>query len=252
MVKRMMGQTVGRVCVIIVVLMAVAVGTYGARGRAEAVDMPMISAAEAVGATVDMVTIDMWGRFDHLAGDKAKQTALADAIAAIDGAPVSSYEETRGGRHMIRRSCLRQDTKLAVVVAENLCGDDGREVCLTVRLTGARADMAKLEERAERIAQTGENFGGKMARNTCLRGRISGKLKCKEKTDHIETILAHLGARKITIQNSKRNVTCTAYAPNLGDAVQLSGEKVNLNIVLRDSGDGTMVYLGTPLLMMEY
>ena len=235
-----------------VILLALIGGTYGNRGRAEAVEMPMISAVESVGAKVDMVTIDMWGRFDHLAGDKEKQEELADAIAALDGACMSSYEEMRGGRRMIRRSCLRQDSMMAVVVAENRCGNEGREVCLTVRLTGARADMAKLEERAERIAQTGENFGGKMARNTCLRGRISGKLKCKEKTDHIETILAHLGARKITIQNSKRNVTCTAYAPNLGDAVQLSGEQVNLNIVLRDSGDGTMVYLGTPLLMMEY
>ena len=141
---------------------------------------------------------------------------------------------------------------MAVVVAENLCGDDGREVCLTVRLTGARAYVAKLEERAERIAQTGENFGGKMARNTCLRGRISGKLKCKQKTDYMEKILMHLGAQMITIQKHDQFVTCTAYAPQLGDAVQLGGADVNVNIVLRDSGEDTMVYLGTPLLMMEY
>ena len=234
------------------VLVAVIIGTYEKHSMARAVEMPMVDAVESVGATVDMVTIDMWGRFDHLAGDKAKQTSLADAIAELDGAPVSAYEEMRGERHMIRRSCLRQDTKMAVVVAENSCGDDEREVCLTVRMTGARAEVAKLAELAERIMRSGENFGGKIAINTCLRGRISGKLKCKEKTDHIEKILAHLNARKITIQNSTRYVTCTAYAPKLGDAVQLSGEQVNLNIAIRDSGDSTMVYLGTPLLMMEY
>lgn len=250
--KRMMGQTMWRVWVVAVILLALIGGTYGNRGRAEAVEMPMISAVESVGAKVDMVTIDMWGRFDHLAGDKEKQEELADAIAALDGACMSSYEEMRGGRRMIRRSCLRQDSMMAVVVAENRCGNEGREVCLSVRLTGAKSDQAKLAERAEEITRAGENFGGKMARNTCLRGRISGKLKCKEKTDHIEKILTHLGAQMITIQNSKRYVTCTAYAPQIAGAVQLSGEQVNVNIALRESGEDTMVYLGTPLLMMEY
>ena len=141
---------------------------------------------------------------------------------------------------------------MAVVVAENRCGNEGREVCLSVRLTGAKSDQAKLAERAEEITRAGENFGGKMARNPCLRGRIRGKLKCKEKTDHIEKILTHLGAQMITIQNSKRYVTCTAYAPQIAGAVQLRGEQVNVNIALRESGEDTMVYLGTPLLMMEY
>lgn len=238
--------------VIIAVLMAVAVGTYGTRSMAGGVDMPMVSAVESVGATVDMVTIDLWGRFDHLAGDKETQTSLADTIAELGGAYVTTHEETRGGCVMLRKISSDRDSDMAVVIAENRCQDNGREVCLTVRLTGTRGRLAELMERAENITCTGENFGGKMARNTCLRGRISGKLKCKEKTDHIENILAHLGARKITIQNSKRHVTCTAYAPNLAEAVQLSGEQVNLNIALRDSGDSTMVYLGTPLLMMEY
>jgi len=252
MVKRTIGQTTWRVWVVAVILAAVTGGTYVNRGMALAVDTPMADAAGSVGVKIDMVTIDMWGRFHHLAGDKRKQEALADAVAVLGGECVISYEEMRGGRGLIRRCSRSGESNMAVVVAENLCGDDGREVCLTVRLSGTRDDMAELMLRAEEIVRTGENFGGNMARNTCLRGRISGKLKCKEKTDHIENILAHLGARKITIQNSKRYVTCTAYAPNLAEAVQLSGEQVNLNIALRDSGDNTMVYLGTPLLMMEY
>ncbi len=247
-----MGQTMWRMWVVAAVLMAVVIGTYLNRGMALAVDMPITSAVEAVGAKVDMVTIDMWGRFHHLAGDKAKQEALADAIAVLGGECAVSYEEMRAGREMIRRCSRSGDSNMAVVVAENTCGDAGQEVCLSVRLTGTREDMAELILRAEEIERTGENFGGKMARNTCLRGRISGKLKCKEKTDHIEKILAHLGARMITIQNSERYVTCTAYAPQIAGAVQLSGEQVNVNIALRESGEDTMIYLGTPLLMMEY
>ena len=235
-----------------VVVMVVVGITYGKRGMAEAVDMPMVGAAESVGAKVDVVTIDMWGRFDHLAGDEEKLSSLADAIAALDGMYVSSYEEMRGRGKMFRRVCREGNVKMAVVVAENRYGAEKREVCLSVRLTATRDDLAELAERAEEIAVTGENFGGKMERNTCLRGRISGKLKCKEKTDCVEKILAHLGAQEVTIQNSKRYVTCTAYAPKLGGAVQLGGENVNLNIALRDSGEDTMIYLGTPLLMMEY
>ena len=64
--------------------------------------------------------------------------------------------------------------------------------------------------------------------------------------------MTHLGAKMVSIQNGERYVTCTAYAPKLGDAVQLGGENVNLNIVLRDREEDTLVCLGTPLLMMEY
>lgn len=247
-----MGQTTWRVWLVAAVLMVVVGGVYLNHGMAETVDMPMADAIESVGGEVDMVTIDMWGRFDHLAGDKEKQSSLATAVAVLGGECVSSYEEMRGGRKMIRRSCHDGDAKMAVVVAENQCGKDDKEVCLSVRLTGKRDNLAELVLRAEEITTIGENFGGNMARNTCLRGLISGKLKCKEKTDYVEKILTHLGARMITIQKREQYVSCTAYASQLGDAVQVSGENVNLNIVLRDSGENTMVYLGTPLLMMEY
>ncbi len=233
------------------VLIAAVGGVYLNRGMALAVDMPLADAAMSVGAEVDMVTIDMWGRFDHLAGDKERQSSLATAVAVLGGECVSSYEEVRGGGVIMRRSCRNGDAKMAVAVAENRRGDDA-EVCLSVRLTGMRDDLAELILRAGEIAMIGENFGGKMERNTCLRGLISGKLKCKEKTDYMEKILAHFGAQMITIQKRDQYVTCMAYAPKLGGAVQISGEYVNLNIVLRDSGENTMVYLGTPLLMMEY
>lgn len=234
------------------VLMAVVGSMYLNRGMALAVDVPLADAIESVGGKVDMVTIDMWGRFDHLAGDEAKKSSLATSVAVLGGECVSSYEEVRGGGRMIRRACRDGEAKMAVVVAENQRAKDGKEVCLSVRLTGARDDLAELMLQAGEITTIGENFGGNMARNTCLRGLISGKLKCKEKTDYVEKILSHLGAQMITIQKREQYVTCTAYAPQLGEAVQVSGGNVNLNIILRDSGENTWVYLGTPLLMMEY
>lgn len=253
MVKRMMGQArVRSIWAGVLIAAVIASGMWLGRGMAEETDEPLVRAMEAVGIEADMVTIDLWGRFNHLAGDKKKQAELADGIALLGGQDAEEHEEVRAGRTIIRRSVGSRGSYMTVAVSENLRPKDAPEVCLAVRLTGDGSRMAEAVSRAESIASIGENFGGNIARNTCLRGRISGKLKSTEKKQHLEKILTQLDAQMITIQERNRYVSCTAYAPNLADAVQVSGEKVNLHIVFRDSEDGTDVYIASPILMMEY
>lgn len=252
MVRRMMGQADGRIWAGVLIVMLLVGGVYLSRGMAEGTDEPMARALAAVGAEADRVTIDLWGRFGHLAGDAGRQAELADRIAMLDGREADAYTEERAGQRIARRSVGDGALNMAVAVAENVYSAKESEVCLAVRLSADAAHISEAGLRADEINKIGENFGGNIARNTCLRGRLNGKLKSNEKTRLLRTILAQLDARMITIQESDRYIDCTAYAPSLGDAVTVGGDQVNLHIVMRDGECGTDIYLGSPVIMMEY
>lgn len=221
-------------------------------GASQQAEEPLATAMAGAGITAQEVTIDLWGRFDDMAGDCVRQTALADRVAEAMDNEVKSCEEVRAGRKLIRRSGLVAGGHMAVAVAENITPHGVGEVCLAVRLTGGRESLADLMVCSEQIMAIGENFGGNIAINTCLRGYISGKLKSTEKTAYRDELLTRLNAKMVSADTNERYIGCTAYSPELAGAVRLGGENINLHIILRDTEERTEVYIGSPLLMMEY
>lgn len=233
-------------CVVASLLVAGSL-TYGASQEREE---PLCSAMAKANITAESVTLDLWGRFDSLAGDTARQRELAEAIAT--GMTAESTEEVRAGCRQIRRSGQLDEGYMTLAVAENITQKGAGEVYLAVRLTGEIGELADLIRRSEQIMVIGENFGGNIAINTCLRGYISGKLKSTEKTAYLERLLASLGAKAVKTDTHERYISCTAYTPRLAESVRLSGENINLHIVFRDCGERTEVYLATPIVMAEY
>lgn len=221
-----------------------------AYGASQVREEPLRSAMAKANITAESVTLDLWGRFDSLAGDTARQRELADEIA--NDMVAESAEDVRAGCRQIRRSGQLKEGYMTLAVAENITQKGAGEVYLAVRLTGKMDELADLALRSEQIMVIGENFGGNIAINTCLRGYISGKLKSTEKTAYLERLLASLGARAVKTDTHERYISCTAYTPRLAEGVWLSGENINLHIVFRDCGERTEVYLATPIVMAEY
>lgn len=237
------------ICGACVVASLLAAGTL-AYGASQAGEEPLRSAMAKANITAESVTLDLWGRFDSLAGDTARQRELADEIAT--GMVAESVEEVRAGCRQIRRSGQLGEGYMTLAVAENITPKGAGEVYLAVRLTGKMDELDALTLRSEQIMVIGENFGGNIAINTCLRGYISGKLKSTEKTAYLERLLASLGARAVKTDTHERYISCTAYTPRLAEGVRLSGENINLHIVFRDCGERMEVYLATPIVMAEY
>lgn len=231
--------------------LCLAVGVFG-RGASQEVEEPLVVAMEGAGITVEEATVDLWSRLDDMAGDEVRQTALADRVAELITGEVRSYDEVRAGRKLIRRSGAVADARMAVAVAENITSSGAGEVCLAVRLSGSRSNIEDIVNAREQIMAIGENFGGKIAINTCLRGYISGKLKSTEKTAYTEALLTRMNAKQVSIDTHERYISCTAYSPDMEGAVRLGGENINLHIVFRETDERTEVYIGAPLLMMEY
>ncbi len=221
-----------------------------AYGASQVREEPLRSAMAKANITAESVTLDLCGRFDSLAGDTARQRELADEIA--NDMVAESAEDVRAGCRQIRRSGQLKEGYMTLAVAENITQKGAGEVYLAVRLTGKMDELADLALRSEQIMVIGENFGGNIAINTCLRGYISGKLKSTEKTAYLERLLASLGARAVKTDTHERYISCTAYTPRLAEGVRLSGENINLHIVFRDCGERTEVYLATPIVMAEY
>lgn len=238
----------GCICIVTAVLAA---GGF-AQGTSQMIDEPLCRAMEEAKITPECATVDLWGRFDSMAGDTARQTELADSVARLIEGEIGAREEVRAGRRMIRRSGQCSACQMAVAVAENITPNGSGEVCLAVRLTGNRTQLGQLLGKCEQIMEIGGNFGAKLAINTCLRGYISGKIKSTEKTAYLDDLLTRLGAKKVSMQTHERYISCTAYSPMMEDVVRLGRENINLQIVFRDTNERTEVYLGTPLLMMEY
>lgn len=240
--------SVASICVLTLALLTCVLG----QGASQKVEEPLASAMVGAGIVIEEATIDLWGRFDQYSGDKANQTALADRVAELITGDISVREEVRAGRKMIRRSGAFAGGNLAAVVAENITPSGVGEVCLAVRLTGAKDRLTEMVAHSEQIMAIGENFGGNIAINTCLRGYISGKLKSTEKTACMDELLARLGAKQRDRQIHERYISCTAYTPAIKRAVRLGGENINLHIVFRETEERTEIYVASPILMMEY
>lgn len=97
-------------------------------------------------------------------------------------------------------------------------------------------------------------YGINTSVNSCLTGNYPGKLSNDRLNEICADIFKASGARKVEGINESNLISVSAYAPSIGQAVEVNGRKINLNLAIRYNSyeNKTYIWLATPVIITEY
>ncbi|SHH19553.1 YwmB family TATA-box binding protein [Tepidibacter thalassicus] len=89
---------------------------------------------------------------------------------------------------------------------------------------------------------------------SCIIGSFKEKVDKKCYNSIANNIFSNLNAVKKEEIQDENILSVTGYTSNLNDYISYGGNKINLNVSLRYSeyDDKTFIYIGTPLIVLEY
>ncbi|KXG77966.1 hypothetical protein AN618_07740 [Fervidicola ferrireducens] len=123
---------------------------------------------------------------------------------------------------------------------------------LAISVTGS--DVRKLKDMKQKVAWAVTSSGGQSRITTCLAGAIYGKLNRIEQDKIARRILEELKIKEVEKMEDLEMQNFIGYSPLIPDSLEIMGKKYNVNIAVRDSDqdDKTYIWLGVPVLSIEY
>lgn len=90
--------------------------------------------------------------------------------------------------------------------------------------------------------------------NSCMTGSYEGKLDNNNLNDICVKIFKSADARKVEGISENNLISVSAYTPSIGQAVEVNGRRVNLNLAVRFNSyeKKTYIWLATPVITTEY
>lgn len=110
-----------------------------------------------------------------------------------------------------------------------------------------------LEGLCDKIRNVLSNYG-KVNLNITLSGYYDGLIDNKDIKGKITDIFKIVGAKKIEGIDQDELISITGYVPNIKEHMSYCGKKANINIASRFNSyeDRTYIWIGTPLIVLEY
>lgn len=123
---------------------------------------------------------------------------------------------------------------------------------LAVSATGS--DVRKLKDMKQKIALAVTSSGGQSRITTCLAGGIYGKLNRVEQDKIVTGILEELRTKEVEKMEDLEMQNFIGYSPLFQESLEIMGKRYNINIAVRysDQDQKTYVWLGVPVLSIEY
>ncbi|OPJ56074.1 YwmB family TATA-box binding protein [Alkalithermobacter paradoxus] len=89
---------------------------------------------------------------------------------------------------------------------------------------------------------------------TCISGSFDGKIEDEQYDIIASDIFSKLSANESERAEDENFISLTGYTKKIKEHITYAGKKVNLNVSVRysDYEDKTYIYIGTPLIALEY
>ncbi|MDN5331285.1 MAG: hypothetical protein PWP45_510 [Tepidanaerobacteraceae bacterium] len=123
---------------------------------------------------------------------------------------------------------------------------------LAVSVTGS--DVRKLREVKQKVAGVITSNGGQSRITTCLSGAIYGRLNKIEQDKIVKRMLEKLKIKEVEKMEELEMQSFMGYSPLIPDSFEIMGKKYNVNIAMRysEEDDKTYIWMGVPVLSIEY
>ena len=215
----------------------------------------LITSFESTGADVLESTISCWTklncRFLSMKEIEDEMTGIISRISPDKAATVKSVE----GDGQLNKIVLYgfKGSKTYNVAMESVKEEAGGETYIVFDISMDKSYKDLLTEKRNIInaVQTDEssiNF------SSCIIGTYKGKLSDAEADKKARIALQSINAKKIDGIENEELKSISAFSSSVGGYVMSGHDRVNVQLALRYSSydDKTYIWIGTPLIPMEY
>ncbi|MDI3481303.1 MAG: hypothetical protein PWQ97_958 [Tepidanaerobacteraceae bacterium] len=220
---------------------------------------PVKQAFLSSGASLEIYDITDWSVISRDYLDFEDMEKIKAGVIKLFDIPEQNFKTTKESDDMYRilntEGWMDSDTFLQVILQSvELPKDYEKEPQTYLVVTVASKNLAKLEELRSKVRDAIISCKGQSRITTCITGTFDGKLNKVQQNAILEKF-----ARELKIENFEKmqddyTVSVVGYSPEIPDSITILEKSYNVNIAMRynSEDDMTYIWIGTPVISVEY
>lgn len=218
----------------------------------------LLAAYRQTGAKFEDYTITGWVQLPQSSSEQSflKNTAwkAAEKLGAESGELVETFREDKGFQGLRLAGRLSPGTSVEIFVQTmNYENMSKAETYLLITFY-SKTEPEKLIYIRNLINEAFNTSGRAAKIATIIKGNLPGKLTIKARENLHGKVFTFLGAKKSEGISNGDLVSWSGYSSQLPDRLELANKAININVASRynSTTDSTMLYMGTPIISVEY
>jgi len=220
---------------------------------------PLKRAFLSSGASTEILDVTDWSVINRESMSYADMEKNEDSIIKLFDAKEQNFKTTKESDEMYRilntEGWIDSDTFLQIILQSvDLPEEYEKEPQTYLVVSASSRNIEKLEELRSKVRDAIVSCKGQSRITTCITGTFDGKLNEAEQDKILEKF-----ARDLKIENLKKTrddytVSVMGYSPELSDSITILEKSYNVNIAMRynSEDDRTYIWIGTPVISVEY
>jgi hypothetical protein len=215
----------------------------------------LITSFESTGADVLESTISCWAKLnDRFFTIKQIEAEAAKALSSIDADRATAVKNIESGERLNKIVMYgSKENKTYNIAIESVKHETGGEtyIVLDVSIDGSYKDLDAERQNIANAVQVDDSL---MNFSSCIVGTFKGKLTDTEKDKKTRIALQSINAKKVEGIENEELKSISAISRNVGGYTMSDQARVNVQLAMRYSSydDKTYIWIGTPLIPMEY
>ncbi|MDD4568902.1 MAG: YwmB family TATA-box binding protein [Tepidanaerobacteraceae bacterium] len=242
--------------IVVAVLLVVTIpGITLSRGN----DNLLVGALSEIGAEPDMLDIVDWSLINREFIDFSKMEQYRDEILTIFEMDQEIFDSTKEYNETYRilntKGKLNSDTFLQIIIQSVILPEEYEkdpQTYLVVAVSGRNHENFADFINKTRKAIT--SLEGQSKITSCVTGTFDGKLNEVKQGQILEKICGYFKISDTEKMKDDYTFNIMGFSPLLSEGVQILGKDYNINIAMRYNSeeDRTYIWIGTPIISLEY
>ncbi|MFO7151964.1 MAG: YwmB family TATA-box binding protein [Bacillota bacterium] len=220
---------------------------------------PMVRAFTAAGVQIESFDVADWSRINEDFMEFSDLEEIAEKAFTVFQTSGEKYSVSRDSDDMYRvvtlESPLSDGNYVRIVVQTVKLPEEFEkepQTYLAVSVTGS--DAGKLKDIKQKVARAIRSSGGQSRITTCLAGVVYGRFNWIEVNEITNKILEELKVEYVEKMEDLEMQNFIGYSPLLKDSLEIMGKEYNVNLAVRysEEDDRTYIWLGVPVLSIDY
>lgn len=233
-------------------------------GSSDAVSAPVVSmteeealitAFENTGAEALESTISCWTKLNDEFIDMSRIRSETERIVQILGLDESKIVKNIESSEQLNKIVLygTKGKKSYSIAVESLKRDKGGETYIVIDASMDK-DYEDMKTERDIIAEAIPVNAGAANYSSCIIGTYQGKLSEKKIEDKTLAALRAIDARKVEGMEKDEMLSVSAFSNSVDNYILSREQRINVQVAVRYSSydDKTYIWIGTPLIPMEY
>jgi len=213
----------------------------------------------SAGAELELMDIVDWTELNGEYMDFEQLEKYRNGILEIFEVKEKFFDVTKENSDMHRilstRVLLDSDTYLHIILQSLRMPEEYEiepQTYLVVNVSGKNFD--KYAEYGQKVQEAVLSFGGETKITSCITGTFNGKLDEVKQEQILENIYACLKISDKQILKDEYAFSLMGYSPLFAKGIEIFNKSYNVNIAMRynEEDDRTYIWLGTPVISLEY